>query len=716
MKKAIIGLIILASIVLAMTATVFGGEETPLTADLLSNKHNHESGYSVLESGQYYLNSDLYINNAISIEQGADVTIDLRGHMITWGEGEKTPNVFYAISELINNNGNLTITDSVNKSSTEKHYFSVTEDSWELCTSALNSKNIDDLTTKPGNGQVIAVTGGCLVGNDEYNGHPLIENSEGVLTISNVYFIGNTSSAIKNNNSQFDISNCGFYGNCIDGDGGAVYCKESKGIIKNCTIKFNRAKNGGGLSVVGTFDDEVYKKSEVLIEDCSISNNSADSGGGIYSLNSVVALCSTSISDNTATSNGGGVLVSKDEESCLIAGTKVTMADGSVKNIEEIRDGDMVRIFDHEAGQVSSEKVCYVYESKGEHESFTLRFSNGIELGVVGKHGLFEKESNRYVNISEANADSFIGKHFYNGDTGNWEELLSVSHNDSKVKYYSIYSAKHMNCVTNGLISVVDDVVYAMNAFALDENLKIDPVKKQADIDKYGLFRYEECQFSSREDYENWNYQYIKIFVGKGLISWDEIISRGLTIKEYDNNRAESASPEFAKVNGNVLSLLGGNQKQDISIDDLSEIDAGTLVIGSGTKIKDNKAGEEGNYSDNNVYLDLEYSTIIKILDGANNMEVGVSASKTPSEEVSVAITNGDSKDYSKYFNSDDKDFTVKYVADEENGHLVLTTADHSCLKAAFKIISGLVVTKGIIVTAFYHKWLRWMRSMYWPL
>ena len=64
-----------------------------------------------------------------------------------------------------------------------------------------------------------------------------------------------------------------------------------------------------------------------------------------------------------------------------------------------------------------------------------------------------------------------------------------------------------------------------MNIFELDENMKIDEIKKQEDIGKYGLYEYAVFEeYVSYEIYLVFGGQYYKVAVEKGLITLDEII------------------------------------------------------------------------------------------------------------------------------------------------------------------------------------------------
>lgn len=64
----------------------------------------------------------------------------------------------------------------------------------------------------------------------------------------------------------------------------------------------------------------------------------------------------------------------------------------------------------------------------------------------------------------------------------------------------------------------------------MNDDYKYDQIKKQQDIDKYGLLEYEEVSyFMSREIYDLFNVKYLGVSIGKGLITieiMEEYISK----------------------------------------------------------------------------------------------------------------------------------------------------------------------------------------------
>jgi len=220
----------------------------------------------------------------------------------------------------------------------------------------------------------------------------------------------------------------------------------------------------------------------------------------------------------TVTANNVTVLAIS---SCLAAGTKITMADGSTKKVEDIVEGDLVRTFDHETGQISSAKICLALQEEGKRNPLILHFASGNALTIAGQHGLLEKSSRKYALISINNVEQYVGKSFYNAQTGAWDKLLSYEIGSTPVDRYAIYSAKHLNVIAENMLTVEDDVDFYLNIYELDANLKADAAQLAADIAKYGLCDIardfpEFAQYQSQM--EDLGCKYVYIAIGKGLV------------------------------------------------------------------------------------------------------------------------------------------------------------------------------------------------------
>lgn len=212
---------------------------------------------------------------------------------------------------------------------------------------------------------------------------------------------------------------------------------------------------------------------------------------------------------------------------CVAAGTMITMWNGAQKVVEEIEIGDVIRTVDHETGNVSSAPVCFIWKTENVSNAFTLTFEGGTEVKVIEEHGFYDKEERKYAFINARNAKDYIGHHFYDADNNRWLELKGCKLSNESVDAYAIITSKHLNHLSNGILSMCDGSVKVLaNIFEYDEQMRFDADKKAADIAAYGLTPLEkilEYKGFLESDYYDYNLQYLNVAIGKGLTSWDYV-------------------------------------------------------------------------------------------------------------------------------------------------------------------------------------------------
>lgn len=223
------------------------------------------------------------------------------------------------------------------------------------------------------------------------------------------------------------------------------------------------------------------------------------------------------------TDDGGG---------CYAKGTMITVADGTQKAVEDIKVGDSVLVFNHLTGELDVSPISYVFhDGEKEYEVLKLQFDDAADVEVLFEHGFFDVDSKEYVLINPENAKDFVGHRFYRVTAKNGaydKEIVTLTDYQvytSQTECYAVVTAGHINSFANGMLSVTDDIKGLYNIFALDEDMKYDAQKMEEDIQKYGLFSYEDWKdFVSEEEFAAFNGAFLKVSIGKGLVTQDEIV------------------------------------------------------------------------------------------------------------------------------------------------------------------------------------------------
>lgn len=238
----------------------------------------------------------------------------------------------------------------------------------------------------------------------------------------------------------------------------------------------------------------------------------------------------TIISDTTITGVG-------EFSVCIVEGTMITLADGTQKAVEDLTYSDKLLAFNHLTGKVEAADMAVLgHENMPAQQTtvITASFSDGTILRIAYSHGLYDMTLNQYVFLTEGNAYEFIGHIFYATEYINGEfvektvVLTDIDITQEIVRIFSPSSMEYMNCFAEGLLNVTATLFNRgefVNMFEFDEDLKYNEEAMKVDIEKYGLYTYEDFkEYMPYEMFERLPFDVLKVSVGKGLITWDEIL------------------------------------------------------------------------------------------------------------------------------------------------------------------------------------------------
>ena len=217
---------------------------------------------------------------------------------------------------------------------------------------------------------------------------------------------------------------------------------------------------------------------------------------------------------------------------CFTEGTLITLANGVQKAIENISLNDNIMSFNHHNGYYEAKSILFVVNHGFiDGEVMVLKFSNGRSLELVGIHSLFNLSRKEYVNISIDNYNDYIGDEFllYDSSNSNYLDdgvkLETIEIVTKSTRIYSIVSKDNVNAIANGILSNTPYVPDTYNIFELDNSLKYDPILMAKDIEKYGLYEYEEFkEYIPKEIFDGANLKYYKVAIEKGLMTEYELM------------------------------------------------------------------------------------------------------------------------------------------------------------------------------------------------
>lgn len=221
-------------------------------------------------------------------------------------------------------------------------------------------------------------------------------------------------------------------------------------------------------------------------------------------------------------------------KNCIAEGSLITLADGSQKAVEELTVGEQLLVWNLMTGQFDTAPVLFIdSDARQEYEVINLQFSDGTNVKVITEHAFWDFDLNQYVFL-RADAVKYIG-HWFNKQTTDTDsnmtwtrvKLTNVVIQQEYTSAWSPVTFGHLCYYVNGMLSMPGATEGLINIFDVDiDTMKINEEAYNKDIEKYGLFTYEE--FSQvvdipKEIFEAFNGQYLKVAIGKGLLTRESI-------------------------------------------------------------------------------------------------------------------------------------------------------------------------------------------------
>lgn len=141
---------------------------------------------------------------------------------------------------------------------------------------------------------------------------------------------------------------------------------------------------------------------------------------------------------------------------CIIAGTFITLADGSKKLIEDITYDDDLLVWDFFNGCFASAKPSWIKIRQTADVYNKLTFDNGTTLGLVGEggtkgyHRIFNKQACCFTHTGVP--ETPIGTITFAEDKSE-PVLVKQELVNNTVDYYNIITDKHFNLFANGILT-----------------------------------------------------------------------------------------------------------------------------------------------------------------------------------------------------------------------------------------------------------------------
>ena len=135
---------------------------------------------------------------------------------------------------------------------------------------------------------------------------------------------------------------------------------------------------------------------------------------------------------------------------CLLGDTLVTMADGSTRQIKDIRKGDKVLSLNLETGEQVTRTVIFSDAAMAKHAASwdEWEFEDGTVIKTAHRHEFYNVEKGKFAYLDEWE----IGQHTYKQD-GTTPALIKHTVHQEMVNHYKITLEGSTNFFANGLLT-----------------------------------------------------------------------------------------------------------------------------------------------------------------------------------------------------------------------------------------------------------------------
>lgn len=174
--------------------------------------------------------------------------------------------------------------------------------------------------------------------------------------------------------------------------------------------------------------------------------------------------------------------------SCFLKGTKILLADGSSKNVEDLTYSDSLKVWDFDNGCLGTANICWLTKPnlKNDHY-YKLTFDNGTVLkttGINSNHRIYSVDQNKFVNVS----DSKIGDKVYSID--GVLTIENVEYIEETCEYWNVITSQKYNCFAERILT---SDRYG-NIYSIDSSMKYIKddriIRPYSDYEAVGISRY----------------------------------------------------------------------------------------------------------------------------------------------------------------------------------------------------------------------------------
>lgn len=220
--------------------------------------------------------------------------------------------------------------------------------------------------------------------------------------------------------------------------------------------------------------------------------------------------------------------------SCIAAGTLITMADGTQKEIQNVTYEDKLLVWDSFAGRyVVVSAALIVNHGFGEYSVIEMNFDDGTTVKAIGAHAFLDAYTNAWELINANNVQDYLGHSFVRADGDGYTivKLIDCKVYEEYTESYTIVSAGHYNFIAENMFSLTNAFHPFVGGLAFGADWTYDEEMLRQDVETYGLYTYDDFRdYITEEQFVAFSGEFLKVSVEKGYLTFESILR---LIEEY---------------------------------------------------------------------------------------------------------------------------------------------------------------------------------------
>ena len=160
------------------------------------------------------------------------------------------------------------------------------------------------------------------------------------------------------------------------------------------------------------------------------------------------------------------------ESGCLVKGTKILLANGETKNIEDIRYDDLLAVWDYNNGKITYVYPLWIENPMPTDKVIRITFEDDTYLDIAIDHALYDTDLNMFVDLYEGDIHYKVGSNVAKiNDDGTLTsiKIKSIETIDEYTTYYFIGSTTYYNVIANNILTT-DHNTMISNLYGFTDN------------------------------------------------------------------------------------------------------------------------------------------------------------------------------------------------------------------------------------------------------